>query len=69
MSDTAATYHLVKNVLKQHRRCFEPDDGPAFCSCNKWWYPNRTDDMEWHEHAAQHVAWALDQTTREGDEQ
>jgi hypothetical protein len=59
MTDPVATYHLVAGVLALHRRCFMPDGGAAFCSCNRWSHPDG-DGLEWHEHAAQKVAWALD---------
>lgn len=57
MTDT--TREQVAKIMERHRRCFEPDNGPAFCSCNEWWYPHKTNDLEWHEHAAEQLIQAL----------
>ena len=96
--DPVVTYHAILPAVEGHRRCFRPDNGTAFCSCNKWWYDNRrgiTDhpftprypgvdewkqlciyvgddgevcgrsepihkhNLEWHEHAAQQIAYRL----------
>ena len=53
MGDNVTPPDLAE-VLAAHRRCFYPD-GPAFCACNQWSYPDRTGGTEHHAHQAQ--AW------------
>lgn len=65
MQDPVQIYHQVVRVLERHRRCFTPEmtDGAAFCSCGKWTHVEHSGEMEWHEHAAQKVAYALQKPT------
>lgn len=55
MKDPIATYFLVKHVLGAHTRNIMPGVRESACACGEW----NADEMDWHEHLAQRIAWAI----------